>query len=96
MSEENLKSTPIEDTEDKDENENKMQEETTQEARKRDPNSGVMYYLVNNHLWIFAIWLVPISVLYDIFWWFRTRWTYWMFRRSVNCRHDEKVCYILI
>ncbi len=39
---------------------------------------GPLEYLVQNHLWIFAIWIVPISVLYDVFWYLRTRWVRWV------------------
>ncbi len=56
-----------------------------------NPNQGILYYLMAHHLWIFAIWLIPISLVYDIFWWFRTRWTYWMCRRHATLRHDDKV-----
>ena len=35
---------------------------------------GLLEYLVQNHLWIFAIWIVPLSVAYDIVWYIRTRW----------------------
>lgn len=63
------------------------------EAKKMEdnPNPGVMAYLMANHQWLFAIWLIPFSVFYDIFWWFRTRFNYWFRRRTANLRHDEKV-----
>ena len=35
--------------------------------------SGILDYLIKEHLWIFAIWVVPISVVYDFFWYLRTR-----------------------
>ena len=56
-----------------------------------NPNPGLLAYLMINHQWIFAIWLVPISVIYDIFLWFRTRVNFLMCRRNSNLRHDEKV-----
>ena len=59
--------------------------------KEYDPNQGVLYYLVNNHMWIFAIWLIPISVCYDIFWWFRTRLNYWLCKRNVSLKHEDKV-----
>ena len=79
----------IEDTEDEEElleiNENENKPEKT------DPNQGILYYLLNNHLWIFAIWLIPISLCYDIFWWCRARMNYWMCKRNAHLRHDDKV-----
>lgn len=61
------------------------------EKKDKDPNSGIMFYLMSHHLWIFAIWLVPISIVYDVIWWIRARWTYWICRSNANLRHDEKV-----
>jgi hypothetical protein len=58
---------------------------------KDDPNSGLLYYLMAHHLWIFAIPLVPISLGYDLFWWLRTRWTFWCCKSNANLRHDDKV-----
>ena len=63
-------------------------------AMKKDDkpiNEGVLAYLLANHLWIFAIWLIPLSVFYDIFWWFRARFVYWLCRSNAHLRHDEKV-----
>ena len=51
----------------------------------------MLYYLINNHLWIFAIWLVPISLVYDIFWWVRTRLNFLTCSRNSNLRHEQKV-----
>ena len=59
--------------------------------KDENPNQGVLYYLVNNHMWIFAIWLIPISVCYDIFWFCRTRIKYWLCKRNVNIKHEDKV-----
>ena len=61
------------------------------EPEKEDPNSGIIYYLLDKHMWIFAIWLIPISIFYDIFWWCRARWTYWMCKSSIHRNHEEKV-----
>ena len=79
----------MEDTED--ENEITVEEVKVKDDIKDDPNSGVMYYLMNNHLWIFAIWLVPISLIYDIFWWARTRINFLVCSSNSNLRHDQKV-----
>ena len=56
-----------------------------------DVNSGLLYYLMDKHQWIFAIWLIPISLCYDIFWWFQVRWNFWMCKSNVNRLHCEKV-----
>lgn len=62
-----------------------------EKKKDKDPNSGIMFYLMTNHLWIFAIWLVPISIVYDVFWWLRARLTYLICRSNASLRHDEKV-----
>ena len=59
--------------------------------KNENPNKGVLYYLVHNHMWIFAIWLIPISVFYDILWWFRARINYWLSKRNTNLKHEDKV-----
>ena len=69
----------------------KVEEVKVKDDIKDDPNSGVLYYLINNHLWIFAIWLVPISLVYDIFWWVRTRLNFLTCSRNSNLRHEQKV-----
>ena len=51
-----------------------------------NPNKGALFYMLNNHQWVFAIWLIPISLCYDIFWWCRARIIYWLFRRNSNMR----------
>ena len=64
------------------------------EVKKKDDkpvNEGVLAYLLANHMWIFAIWLIPLSVFYDIFWWCRARFVYWLCRSNAHLRHDEKV-----
>ena len=78
------------DTEDEDEPLDPTPEEVSK-PEKEDPNQGVLFYLVNNHMWIFAIWLIPISICYDIFWFYRTRINYWLSKRNVSLKHEEKV-----
>jgi len=55
------------------------------------PGKGLVHYLTTDMIWIFTVWVIPISVCYDIAWWFRTRWTYWISRRTSHLRHFEKV-----
>lgn len=72
-------------------------EELKPEPRAGGPagGQGVMFYLMTYHMWIFAIWLIPLSVFYDIFWWFRARFNYWFRRSNAHLRHDEKVRLII-
>ena len=56
-----------------------------------DPNSGFLFYLIDKHMWLFAIWLIPISLCYDIYWWFQVRWNYLMCKSNANRLHEEKV-----
>ena len=65
--------------------------ENVSKPDKEDPNQGILFYLVNNHMWIFAIWLIPISVFYDIFWWFRARLNYCLSKRNATLKHEDKV-----
>ena len=62
---------------------------------KENPNSGPLFYMLNNHQWVFAIWLIPISLCYDIFWWCRARITYWLCRRNSNMRLFKNLNYYL-
>ena len=78
------------DTEDEDEPLDPTPENVSK-PDKEEPNQGVLFYLVNNHMWIFAIWLIPISVFYDILWWFRARINYWLSKRNTNLKHEDKV-----
>ena len=31
------------------------------------PNDGLLYYIMDRHMWVFTIFLVPISLVYDIY-----------------------------
>lgn len=64
------------------------------EKEEENPNPGILHYLIANHLWLFAIWLVPISVLYDVYWWLHARFTYWFCRNNSHVRHDDKVKHV--
>jgi len=55
------------------------------------PNQSFMYQLMTEHIWMFTVWIIPISVCYDILWWVRTRWIYWISRKDSHLRHYEKV-----
>ena len=71
------------------------EENLSKKSKEEDPNSGIIFYLLDNHMWIFAIWLIPISIFYDIFWWCQARWTYWMCKSNRHLIHDEKVIFFL-
>ena len=32
----------------------------------KDDDDGLLFYMMDRHLWIFAIFLVPISLIYDV------------------------------
>lgn len=51
--------------------------------------SKLITYLVQHHFWIFAIWVVPMSVIYDLFYLAYTRMAY-LFGPSF-VKHEEKV-----
>jgi hypothetical protein len=40
-------------------------------AKVEDPpkrsNDGLLYYLMDRHMWIFTLFLVPISLVYDVY-----------------------------
>ena len=61
---------------------------------EKDNESGLLFYILEKHQWIFAIWLIPISIIYDIFWWVRTRWNYFICKSNANRKHEEKVGFI--
>ena len=42
--------------------------------------------------WLFAIFLLPISFLYDIYWYLRSKWI--LFRGSAADKHQEKVDFV--
>ncbi len=44
-----------------------------QDFAQKSNDGGILESLAKNHLWLFAIWIVPLSVLYDVYWYFRTR-----------------------
>ena len=81
----------IEETED--ENEAFVSDDTIAKKDIENPNKGALYYMLNNHQWVFAIWLIPISLCYDIFWWCRARTTYWLCRRNSNMRLFKNLNY---
>ena len=55
---------------------------------KRKQNETVKW-IVENHFWVFAIWVVPISLLFDVFYYICTRYNYFFSKGSV--KHAEKV-----
>jgi len=52
---------------------------------------GFLEYLVQNHLWMFAIWLVPLSVVYDVFCYIRTRLNFLLSSGGDQREHEERV-----
>ena len=42
--------------------------------------------------WVFAIWLLPLSLLYDLFWSLRRKYVIWA--GSAPGKHDERVAYV--
>ena len=85
----------IVDTEDEDEilvtKEDCEKDQNDQKEKPENKNDGLLFYIMEHHQWIFAIWLIPISLFYDIFWWFRTRWNFFMCKSNANLKHEEKV-----
>lgn len=67
----------------KEKSENK--EDGLKKSDHNDPNSGILFYLIDKHMWLFAIWLIPISLCYDIYWWFQVRWNYLMCKSKSIC-----------
>ena len=74
-----------------------------------EQSSGILFYILERHQWVFAIWLIPISICYDIFMWFRARWNYWtsnhlayngkayakhLHREKVICRSELSPIYV--
>ena len=95
----------IVDTEDEDDFEkigDEKNSDVIQEDSSKQPveeqSAGILFYILERHQWIFAIWLIPISICYDIFMWFRARWNYWTRNQiAYDCKsfakhiHKEKV-----
>ena len=96
----------IVDTEDEDDFEKICDEKTSDVIKDQDSSkqsveeqsSGILFYILERHQWMFAIWLIPISICYDIFMWFRARWNYWTRNQiAYDCKsyakhvHKEKV-----
>ena len=101
----------IVDTEDEDDfekiSDEKNSDDVIQDDSSKQPdeeeNLGILFYILARHQWVFAIWLIPISICYDIFMWFRARWNYWTCNHlAYNGRayakhlHREKVMYICV
>ena len=58
---------------------------------KLERNTGIIHYVMVNHMWVFTIWLIPISILYDFLWWIHAKYTYWVNLRRPSIRHEAKV-----
>ncbi len=51
---------------------------------------GLMSYLMQKHLAFFAVWLLPISIVYDMFLFVQTRLNFWL-RSLKTKKHEDKV-----
>ena len=52
---------------------------------------GLLSFMVSNR-WIMAVWLLPISFLYDCFWYLRAQWV--LYQGSAPAKHGERVKYV--
>lgn len=58
-------------------------------VKKEKGDMNLIDYIMTYHQWIFVIWIVPISVLYDCFWFIRTRLSYTL--TNTKGSHEERV-----
>lgn len=49
-----------------------------------NPNQGFLYYLMDRHMWIFTIFLVPISLIYDVYFKLYTLFNLWKDSQKVS------------
>jgi len=56
-----------------------------------NPNEGLLYYLMDKHMWIFTIFLVPVSLLYDVYFKMYTLFHLWKDSQKAFKDHDKKV-----
>ena len=42
--------------------------------------------------WVFSLWLLPVSFLYDLAWWLRSKYVLWT--GSAPAKHDERVKFV--
>jgi hypothetical protein len=65
-------------------------------AKVEDPpkrsNDGLLYYLMDRHMWIFTLFLVPISLVYDVYFKIYLLVNLWRDRQKVgnSNRHREQ------
>ena len=56
-------------------------------------NGGILKYLIEHYPWVLTMWLIPLSVFYDMFSWVQTQVTYWANKKKSSLRHEAKVLY---
>ncbi|TRY79718.1 hypothetical protein TCAL_01985 [Tigriopus californicus] len=52
---------------------------------------GLKEFLLGNR-WVLAVWLLPISFIYDLIWYVRSKYVFWA--GSAPKKHDERVKYV--
>ena len=57
------------------------------------PNDGFLYYVMDQHMWIFTIFLVPISLIYDIYFKVYLMINLWKDRQKVRKTRENKLRY---
>ena len=55
------------------------------------PNDGFLYYVMDQHMWIFTIFLVPISLIYDIYFKVYLMINLWKDRQKVGKNSKNKL-----
>ena len=63
--------------------------EKDEDVSPSDANSGFLYYLMTNHMWIFAVIIVPISLVYDLYTYILIQLNFYL--GASTAKHDEKV-----
>ena len=63
-------------------------------AKVEDPpkrsNDGLLYYLMDRHMWIFTLFLVPISLIYDVYFKIYLLVNLWRDRQKVRNRKTNE------
>ncbi len=49
-----------------------------------NPNEGFLYYLMDRHMWIFTLFLVPVSLIYDVYFKLYTLFHLWKDSQKVS------------
>ena len=54
-------------------------------------NGGILKFLIEHYPWVLTMWLIPLSVFYDMYSWVQTQVTYWANQKKSSLRHEAKV-----